>query len=292
MVGGPSIIFHRYHEVGKTKIRELEMKSQRKKPKVCQKVVGYDANALYLWAIMQDMPTGSFTRRRKENDFRAEHNVKMATKWLEWESRSRKINIRHEMNDTEKRIGERRLPVDGFHGPSQTVFQFHGCYWHGHQCYLNEGREMNETRKKPMVELRKETENNSVYIKDQGYNLVEIYECQWLELTRTSLEVIHFLQSKFRRPLGNYVTLDEKTILSAIRKGLLFGVVECDICVPETLKQKFSEMPPIFKNTEICSEDIGPYMKAFAEEQNLMVRPHKSLIRSYFGEKILLATPP
>ena len=42
--GGPSIIFHRYHEAGKTKIREAE-KGQA--AKLCEKIVGYDVNALY-----------------------------------------------------------------------------------------------------------------------------------------------------------------------------------------------------------------------------------------------------
>ena len=56
--GGPSIIFHRYHEAGTTKIREAE-KGQA--AKLCKKIVGYDANALYLWALMQNMPTGSYT---------------------------------------------------------------------------------------------------------------------------------------------------------------------------------------------------------------------------------------
>ena len=46
MVGGPSIIFHRHHEAGKTNIRDKEMEDQGKKPKMCQKIVGYDANAL------------------------------------------------------------------------------------------------------------------------------------------------------------------------------------------------------------------------------------------------------
>lgn len=32
-------------------------------------------------------------------------------------------------------------------------------------------------------------------------------------------------------------------------------------------------------------------MKAFAEKQKIMSRPRRSLIGSYFGEKILLATP-
>jgi hypothetical protein len=49
----------------------------------------------------------------------------MAKEWLEWQAFSRHIEIRHEYNNTEKRIGARRLPVDGFHAESQTVFQSH-----------------------------------------------------------------------------------------------------------------------------------------------------------------------
>jgi hypothetical protein len=51
IVGGPSIIFHRHHEVDKTRIRG---------GKLCKKVLGYDANALYLWAISEVMPTGDY----------------------------------------------------------------------------------------------------------------------------------------------------------------------------------------------------------------------------------------
>ena len=57
IVGGPSIIFNRYHEAGKTFIR-----NNPKKP--CQNIIGYDANALYLWDIGQDFPAGySFMKR-------------------------------------------------------------------------------------------------------------------------------------------------------------------------------------------------------------------------------------
>ena len=79
--GGPSIIFHRYHEAGKTKIREAE-KGQA--AKLCEKIVGYDANALYLWALMQNMQTGSYTRRMAENEFKPKGSIKMAIEWLEW----------------------------------------------------------------------------------------------------------------------------------------------------------------------------------------------------------------
>ena len=49
IVGGPSIIFTRYHEANKTKIRNGD--------KLCKKIIGYDANALYLYNISQKMPT-------------------------------------------------------------------------------------------------------------------------------------------------------------------------------------------------------------------------------------------
>ena len=46
--------------------------------------------------------------------------------------------------------------------------------------------------------------------------------------------------------------------------------VEVDIRVPDNLKEKFSEMCPIFKNTNINRDDIGEYMNAYAEERNIM----------------------
>ena len=76
IVGGPAIIFHRYHEKDVTKIRGGE---------TCRSIVGYGANALYLCALMQDMPTGWYTRRRLERKFRhqqAQPFGQMAVHWL------------------------------------------------------------------------------------------------------------------------------------------------------------------------------------------------------------------
>ena len=92
--------------------------------------------------------------------------------------------------------------------------------------------------------------------------------------------------------MDDHKTLTKVQILSAIGNESLFGVVDCDIRVPDSLKPAFAEMPPIFKNTDISCDDIEEYMKAFAEKQKIMSSPRGSLIGSYFGEKILLATPP
>ena len=100
IVGGPAIIFHRYHEKDVTKIRGGS--------EPCRSIVGYDANALYLWALMQDMPTGWYTRRREENKFRpqqAQPYGQMAAQWLTSVSFMTGHTIRHQSNGREKRIG-------------------------------------------------------------------------------------------------------------------------------------------------------------------------------------------
>ena len=124
IVGGPAIIFHRYHEKDVTKIRGGG--------ETCRSIVGYDANALYMWASMQDMPTGWYTRRREENKFRpqqAQPYGQMAIQWLTRESDRTGCRIRHQGNGREKRIG--KLPVDGWCAETRTAYQFHGCFWHG-----------------------------------------------------------------------------------------------------------------------------------------------------------------
>ena len=129
IVGGPAIIFHRYHEKNVTRIRGGS--------EPCRSIVGYDANALYLWALMQDMPTGWYVRRREENGFRpqqAQPYGQMAVQWLTWEAAKNGCTIRHQVNGREKRIG--KLPVDGWCAESRTAYQFHGCYFHGcTNCY-------------------------------------------------------------------------------------------------------------------------------------------------------------
>ena len=127
--GGPSIIFHRYHEKAITALRRNEY-GETARP--CRSIVGYDANALYLWSLMQDMPMGWYTRRRVENDFRPESAQlygQMASEWLTWESERTGLSIRHQTNGREKRIGKHR--VDGWCSETKTAYQFQGCFFHG-----------------------------------------------------------------------------------------------------------------------------------------------------------------
>ena len=288
-VGGPSIIFHRYQEADKTRLRENIYGAEAK---LCKAVVGYDANALYLWCLMQDMPTGMYVVRKAEDEFKPHQpdvSGKMASEWMDWEAHTNHLHIKHKYNSKEKQIGQRRLPVDGWCAQTNTVYQFHGCYWHGHECMKEKGVTKNEKNGKKMEQLRAETQKNSAYIRQCGYNLVELWECDWQQ-KKQQPGVRQFVR-KFRRPLDYKRTMTEEQVIAAVREGSLFGMMECDIEVPDPLKPYFAEMTPIFKNIKVSRENIGEPMRQYAEANKLLTQPRRSLIGSYLGQKILLATP-
>ena len=57
------------------------------------------------------------------------------------------------------------------------------------------------------------------------------------------------------------------------------------------IKNYFSEMTPIFKNTEVSLKDVGQHMQEYAKEHNIKDIPRRLLIGSYFGKKTGLSTP-
>ena len=268
IVGGPAIIFHRYHEKGVTKIRGGG--------ELCRAIVGYDANALYLWAIMQDMPTGWYTRRREENGFRpqqAQPYGQMAAQWLTSVSFTTGHTIRHQSNGREKRIG--KLLVDGWCAETRAAYQFHGCYFHGcTNCY--EPQETNALNGKTMAKLLEDTQKNTAYLQ-RHVKVVEMWECDW--------------KRERDPPPRQKWKMTQQQIIAAVVDGTLFGMVECDVRVPEHLQDHFAEMQPIFKNTTVTRDDIGPFMRQYAEEHDIMSTPRRMLVGSYRGEKILLTTP-
>ena len=268
IVGGPAIIFHRYHEKNVTRIRGGS--------ELCRKVVGYDANALYLWAIMQDMPTGWYTRRREENKFRpqqAQPYGQMAIQWLTRESDRTGCTIRHQGNGREKRVG--KLLVDGWCAKTRTAYQFHGCYFHGcPKCYDHE--ETNTLNGKTMGTLLADTKKHTTYLR-RHVKVVEMWECDW--------------KRERDPPPRQKWKMTSHSIIAAVIDGTLFGMIECDVRVPDNLREYFAEMQPIFKNTTVTRDDIGSFMQQYAEEHDIMSTPRRMLVGSYRGEKILLATP-
>ena len=47
----------------------------------------------------------------------------------------------------------------------------------------------------------------------------------------------------------------------------------------------------MFKNIRLTRNDLGPFMRRYAEDHNIIATPRRMLVGSYRGDKILLATP-
>ena len=74
--------------------------------------------------------------------------------------------------------------------------------------------------------------------------------------------------------------LTEKDIEQGIMEGDIFGILKCSLKVPEGLKERFAEFPPIFKNAEIelKREVIGSHIFDYAQSIERTQGVKKSLI--------------
>jgi len=99
-----------------------------------------------------------------------------------------------------------------------------------------------------------------------------------------------FREKYFKLP-KHKAGMTDADLIKAIKDGEFFGIVQCNIEVPDHLKADFAEMQPIFKNCDVSRDDIGEHMKAYCEKNNEWRDPRRMLVGSYFGEGIALITP-
>ena len=72
-----------------------------------------------------------------------------------------------------------------------------------------------------------------------------MWECQWLASIKRNPELSRLIENR-KRPCDGLNTMPEDQILTAVMDEKLFGALEVDIKVPDDLKSKFAEMPPIY----------------------------------------------
>ena len=297
LIGGPSIIFKRYAKVDETFIKQRKYGDNAK---IVKKIVGFDANSLYLSVLKNILPTG-FMIHRKAPYF----NPKIinsqsfdALCWMEYISKIEKVTIFHALYLGEIKVCSKNIPVDGYFISSVGIvcLQYQGCFIHGHDCYKN--KKYSRTDVHPFKKnenlsfedvYNTTLENNDLIIKD-GYILKQIWECEWINVIKTDKNaeyIVNYMKSK----KSNINACSETELIKAIKNEKIFGLVQCDINVPENLKQYFEELTPIFKNVDISINDIGETMKKYCLENDLLKQPRKQLIGSYFGEKLWIMSP-
>ena len=111
--------------------------------------------------------------------------------------------------------------------------------------------------------------------------------CQGRRAVRMRVErdpaVKKCLDAAFPRRRHERWTMTSQQLLSDARAGTVFGMIECDVCVPEALREQFAKMQPVFKNIRLT--------RRYADEHYIMTTPRRMLVGSYRGDKIMLATP-
>lgn len=157
--------------------------------------------------------------------------------------------------------------------------------WHGCSSCKPENRD-DSTKGWSLNQKLERTKKTEEYIKAQGFHLVTMWECEWKQHKE-----LHSIHNRYAYPTEAIYRMSETMVLEEIKNGRIFGAVQVDIHVPESLKGYFQEMPPIFKNVPIKYEDIGVFMQNFLEETGRTFKDTKYLIGSMFGEKILITTP-
>ena len=113
-----------------------------------------------------------------KDETRCETYSKISIIWLDWLSKRDGENIKHALNGGEKTFHFGK--VDGFCEESKTVYEFQGCFWHGCvKCFSNDI--INTKNQMDMLTLRRRTQAKNDKIRNAGYKLVEVYECELKE---------------------------------------------------------------------------------------------------------------
>lgn len=119
--------------------------------------------------IIPIMPRGGYRE--------ADNQSLIALQWLSWMEKEHGIIIEHAGRCREKRLKENLL-VDGFHEPTNTVYEFFGCWFHGHEKCFPHAQNLKQHGEE-LFKRREKTEAKCKRIKDAGYNLISIYECEF-----------------------------------------------------------------------------------------------------------------
>ena len=108
---------------------------------------------------------------------------KVQIQWLDFIASFHSIHIQHAANDGEFTIPETRYRADGYCKETNTIYEYHGDYWHGNPKKYNKD-DMNQSSKKTFGELYDQTLKRENEIRALGYNLVVMWESDWLRINR------------------------------------------------------------------------------------------------------------
>ena len=245
---GPSLVFTRDLHINQTPLSPDS-------DEICKAILGYDCASLYLGQMLHPMPSQNYVRRFRSEKFRARFKRRycMMYIWLQLKARQENVYIRTKQNQGyECKVG--KYYVDGLSSKNGqvTVFEYLGCYFHGHSCSLN---------KRPKSESAKffqATKEREAWFIRHNYKYVSCWECDMLEILAANED----LKSRYKSMIPSFFNshrgaVSESQILNAVKSGLLFGFLLVTIETPEHLINMYERFPPIFANHDVTIDDVG-----------------------------------
>ena len=129
------------------------------------------------------------------NGYANESTSYKAIIWMKYISKTKNISIRHARNSTVKQI--LNFKVDGWDDSTNTVYEFHGCVFHGcPRCYSGDtynslkNELMSTTFSKHKARIEKIKSSNEVN------SLIEIWECDYDNLIKESKSFADFYKQE------------------------------------------------------------------------------------------------
>jgi len=86
--------------------------------------------------------------------------------------------------------------VDGYCHATKTIYEYQGCYFHGcTDCFPNRTERHTRLDNRQMWEVRECTKEKVSKLRSIGFNVVEMWSCQWKDYKKNNPECASFVQN-------------------------------------------------------------------------------------------------
>lgn len=136
--------------------------------------------------------------------------------------------------------------VDGYDEETKTIYQFHGCFWHGcRRCF--QGGDRNARSKTTFEELYMTTSNRTELLRSNGYHVVEKWECDWEREKEFDADVKSFFEI-YGDEIKELQPLDPREAYKGGKSEVYKFRVDSEICMVDFVSQYPTVMLGISKN--------------------------------------------
>ncbi|PFX30059.1 hypothetical protein AWC38_SpisGene5144 [Stylophora pistillata] len=201
--------------------------------------------------------------------------------WCEYQLKSPTPRILHVRNGGEQSIIANPFSyhVDGLDSTTNTVYEFHGCLYHGcRTCFPDRMQFSFANPDRTMDALFSCTMRKTQDLRTKGYHVVEMWECEWKRLVSESEEIRSFLSGI-------------EIISPLVARGAFFGGLTGAASLYCKADEKLGEDT---RYVDVTSEDpwVNKYGTYPVGHPIIYFKPKEQDISAYFGIACVDVLPP